>query len=69
MKKALIPSLLLVFAASGCFFSGENLSQFDPLMFAGCVLLVLALAWLMAGVILLASVLAFFITHFIRRKP
>jgi len=69
MKKAITPSLLLAFTASGCLFSGGNSPRFDPGVFAGCVTLVLALAWLMAGAILLASVLAFFIIHFTRRKP
>jgi len=69
MKKAIILSLLLAFVASGCLYSGENSPRFDLGVFAGCATLVLALAWLIAGIGLLVLILVFLIAHFPRRKP
>ncbi len=69
MRTAIILFLLLAFTASGCLFSGEDSPRFDPGVFAGCVTLVLALAWLIAGAVLLGLILAFLIAHFLRRKP
>ncbi len=68
MRQAIV-SLLLLLLLNGCRFSGENSFLFDLGIFAGCVSLVLALAWLMAGIALLISLLVFLALYFFRRKP
>lgn len=68
MKRGLI-SVLLIFITNGCRFSGENSFQLDLGLLAGCVSLVLALAWLIAGVALIVSILVFLAFHFFRRRP
>ncbi len=67
-KKIILLSPLLVLLTGGCRFSGENSPQFDLGIFAGCVSLVLALAWLIAGIALVVALTVFFILHFFRRK-
>lgn len=68
MRRAIFLFLLL-FLLSGCRSSGENSLLFDLGIFAGCVSLVLALAWLMAGIALVISLLVLLALHFFRRKP
>ncbi|MCS7286390.1 MAG: hypothetical protein RMK30_03890 [Anaerolineae bacterium] len=67
MKRCLI-SVLLIFTANGCRFSDGNSLQLDLGVLAGCVSLVLALAWLIAGMALIVSILVFLIFHFFRRR-
>ncbi len=67
MKKA-IALLLILLLVGGCRFSGENSPQFDLGVFMGCVSLVLATAWLLAGAALVVSIVVVLALHFFRRK-
>ncbi len=61
--------LLLLLLAGGCRSSGGNSPQFDLGTFAGCVTLVLATAWLLAGIALVIAIVVVLGLHFFRRRP